>query len=278
MKPDWLKANLPDAESYAKIKSLTQGCTHTICEEAKCPNLGECWNNHTATFLILGDTCTRNCKYCNVNHGTPGKVDAKEPEKVANAVKQLNLSYVVITSPTRDDLQDGGALTFIRTMKAIKDISPNTKIELLTPDFRDQIKKILHQQPDVFGHNIETVERLFPSIRPQGNYLKSMVFLKQIKEYDPNQITKSGLMIGLGETKEEILKTLRTLKLAKVDIVTIGQYLQPRPDLQKVDKYYTPEEFEELKKAALEMGFKHVESAPLVRSSYHAEEAYKKSL
>ncbi len=277
MKPEWLKVSIPEGVAYNKIKSLTDNNTHTVCQEAKCPNIAECWGNGTATFLILGDTCTRNCLYCNVKHGQPTKVDGKEPEKIAAIVKKLGLKYVVITSVTRDDLKDGGARTFKETIKAIKS-ETNSKVEVLTPDFKADtgaIRSVLSSEPDCFAHNIETVERLFPKIRPQADYLRSLIFLKRIKEIDPKQITKSGLMIGLGETKDEILKTLRTLRRAKVDIVTIGQYLQPREDLAKVEKYYTPEEFDELKEEALKLGFSHVESGPLVRSSYHAEEAVK---
>ncbi|MBW2975707.1 lipoyl synthase [Candidatus Woesearchaeota archaeon] len=274
MKPEWLKVRLPSGEDYAKIKGLLKGSTHTICEEARCPNLGECWSRGTATFLILGDICTRDCRYCNVKKGKPGSVDFKEPEKIASIVKKLNLRYVVITSVTRDDLKDGGARTFRETIKAIRNTS-NAKIEVLTPDFKgdiSSIRTVLSAEPDVFAHNIETVERLFPSIRSMADYKRSMLFLKRIKEIDPKQTTKSGLMAGLGETKEEIIKTIRTLRLAKVDILTIGQYLQPREDLAKVERYYTPEEFDEFKRIGYEIGFKHVESGPLVRSSYHAEQ------
>jgi len=277
-KPSWLKVKIPSGEGYNKIKSLLNNKGHTICQEAKCPNIAECWGKGTATFLILGDVCTRNCLYCNVKHGTPSKVDAKEPEKIANIVKKLNLKYVVITSATRDDLRDGGARTFKKTIKAIRKTNfskkNSLKIEVLTPDFKgnvSSIRAVLSAEPDVFAHNIETVERLFPKIRPQANYRQSIILLKRIKEIDPKQTTKSGLMIGLGETKAEILKTMRTLRLAKVDILTIGQYLQPRKDLAPVEKYYTPEQFNEFKKIGLELGFKHVESGPLVRSSYHAD-------
>jgi lipoyl synthase len=274
MKPDWLKVPLASGQEYLDVlKLIKDNNIHTICQEAKCPNQAECFSKKTATFLILGNICTRNCMYCNVKHGEPGKVNPKEAEQVAKAVKTLGLEYVVITSPSRDDLKDGGALTFIRTIKEIRKLSPYIKIEILTPDFRDQIKKILNIKPDVFGHNIETVKRLFNKVRFKSDYIKSLIFLKQIKEYNPSQLTKSGFMIGLGETKDEILQTIRELKMAKVDIITIGQYLQPRDDLAEVDKYYKPEEFEEFKKYAEELGFKHVESGPLVRSSYHAKDA-----
>jgi len=273
-KPEWLKVKIPSGESYSRMKEAL-GSSHTVCEEAKCPNLGECWEKGTATFLIMGDICTRDCGYCNVKNGVPAKVDIKEPEKIANIVKELGLRYVVITSVTRDDLKDGGARMFKETIKEIKKVS-SAKIEVLTPDFKGDtaaIRSVLSAEPDVFGHNIETVERLFPLIRPQADFKRSMIVLKRIKEIDPKQITKSGLMIGLGESKEEVIKTMRTLRMVGVDIVTIGQYLRPRPDLEPVKKYYTPEEFLEFKRIALDLGFKHVESAPLVRSSYHAEEA-----
>jgi lipoic acid synthetase len=274
-KPDWLKVNIPSGENYKYLIGLIrENNIHTICQEAKCPNISECFSKRTATFLILGDVCTRNCLYCNVNHGKPGKVDCKEPDKVADAAKKLGLRYVVITSVTRDDLADGGAKTFINTMQKIKKTNPDAKIELLTPDFQEQIKKILREKPNVFGHNIEAVKRLFPEIRPQANYIKSLVFLKQIKEYNPQQITKSGLMIGLGETKEEIIETLQDLKKAKVDVVAIGQYLQPRKDLIEVKKFYSPEEFKEFEEIGMKIGFKKVLSGPLVRSSYHADEAF----
>lgn len=275
-KPDWLKVKLGGGEEYNKVKAiLNSKKLHTVCEEANCPNLGECFSKGTATFLILGDICTRNCLYCNVKHGIPSKVDFKETKKVAQAIKDLNLKYVVITSVTRDDLKDGGARTFKETIKEIRKIS-RAKVEVLTPDFQgntSSIRSVLSAEPDVFAHNIETVERLFPKIRPEADFKRSMIFLKRIKEIDPKQITKSGLMIGLGETKEEIIKTMRMLRLVRIDFLTIGQYLQPREDLAKVEKYYTPEEFAEFKRLGLELGFLHVESAPLVRSSYHAEDA-----
>ncbi len=276
MKPQWLKMQIPTVKEYNQLKFLLKN-NHTICEEAKCPNLGECWKRKTATFLILGNICTRNCKYCNIKHGTPPKVDKKEPKKIADIVKKLGLKYAVITSVTRDDLKDGGAEIFKEIINEIRKIT-DSKIEILTPDFKgniNSIKNILSAQPDVFAHNIETVERLFPAIRQQANYKTSLMFLKMIKSINPKQITKSGLMIGLGETKKEIIKTMKNLRLAKVDILTIGQYLQPRNDLAKVQKYYTPQEFMELKKTGQKFGFKHVESGALVRSSYHAQEAFK---
>ncbi|MFH1642479.1 MAG: lipoyl synthase [Nanoarchaeota archaeon] len=277
MKHEWLKVKIPSGEAYTRIRSLVKGTTHTICEEARCPNLAECWNNGTATFLILGNTCTRDCSYCNVLHGVPSKVDGKEPGKIAKIVKKLGLKYVVITSVTRDDLQDGGAKTFKQTIKTIRK-ETSVKIEVLTPDFNgntSSIRSVLSAEPEVFGHNIETVERLFPLLRPQASYKRSMLLLKNLKDIDPKQTTKSGLMIGLGETSDEILKVMRTLRLIKVDILTLGQYLQPRLDLVKVEKYYTPQEFAEFKKIGYELGFSHVESGPLVRSSYHAKDSLK---
>ena len=275
MKPEWLKVKIGSGEEYNKVKGiLSSKGLHTVCQEASCPNLGECFSRGTATFLILGDICTRNCRYCDVKNGKPLKTNPYEPKRVAEAVRDLNLKYVVITSVTRDDLKDGGARTFKETINEIRKIS-NAKIEVLTPDFKGDthsIRTVLSAEPDVFGHNIETVERLFPAIRPEADFKRSMIFLKRIKEIDPKQITKSGLMIGLGETKEEIIKTMRTLRMTNVDILTIGQYLQPRKDLEPVHKYYTPEEFKEFEELGYSFGFRFVKSGPLVRSSYMAEE------
>jgi len=273
MKPDWLKVKIP---SGGKVLDLTKGKTHTICQEAKCPNQAECWEKGTASFLILGDTCTRDCGYCNVKHGKPSAVDIEEPEKITEIVKKLGLSYVVITSVTRDDLPDGGASVFYETVKKIKDFDENVKVEVLTPDFKGKdncISIVLGAKPDVFAHNIEVTFNLFDNIRPQGNYQRSLEFLRMIKELNPSQKTKSSLMIGLGESKEDIIKSMKDLISVGVDFFTIGQYLQPRKDLASVEKYYTPEEFKEFKEIGLKLGFKHVESGPLVRSSYHAEEA-----
>ena len=269
MKP---KVNLPTSKQYGQtLKLIEENDIKTICQESGCPNISECFSNNTATFLILGDTCTRNCRYCSVKTGTPGKVDGREGKKIADAVKILGLKYVVLTSVDRDDLPDGGAQTFVNIMKDIRKVNPDVKIELLTPDFRDKIKKILFAKPYVFGHNIETVKRIFPKVRPQGKYIKSLVFLKQIKEYNPSQVTKTGFMVGLGETKKEIFELLDDLKKVKVDIVTIGQYLQPTKKQMKVEKFYTEEEFEEFQEYGEGLGMKMF-SGPLVRSSYHAEE------
>src|SRR3989344_2285498 len=257
-KPDWLKVSLGGGEEYNKvIEILNSKNLHTVCQEAKCPNIGECFCKGTATFMILGDICTRKCKYCNVKNGKPLHTNPHEPKQVAEAVRELGLKYVVITSVTRDDLKDYGAMTFAKTIKEIRKVS-EAKIEVLTPDFKgdsNSIRTVLRAEPDVFAHNIETVERLFEDIRPKADFKTSIIFLKRIKEIDPKQITKSGFMIGLGETKEEIIKTMRTLRLAKVDFITIGQYLQPRKDLAEVQKYYTPEEFQEFKRIGYELGF-----------------------
>ncbi|MBA7715263.1 Lipoyl synthase [subsurface metagenome] len=297
--PDWLKVKIPSGKEYHRIKSLLASSRlHTICEEAKCPNIAECFGKGTATFLILGDVCTRNCTYCNVKKGTPRKIDSAEPERVARIVKKLNLHYVVITSVTRDDLPDGGADIFVQTNQKIKELSPKTKIEALIPDFKgnlDSLKKTIDAKPYVLGHNLETVERLFPTVRSQGNYRRSLNLLKEAKEIDPDiftplemevsadkgnentsekrflsltGFTKSGIMVGMGETKEEIIEVMKDLRGVGCDIFTIGQYLQPSLNHLPI----TPEEFKEFQKIGEELGFLHVESGPLVRSSYCAGE------
>ncbi len=276
--PDWLKVKIGGGKKFVKMKSLLRNAKlHTICEEAKCPNIAECFGNGTAVFLILGDICTRNCKYCNVKHGSPNFLNPDEPKDVAESVKELGLGYVVITSVTRDDLDDGGASFFYNTIKELKKLNKNCKLEVLIPDFKgnfESLKNVVSAKPDVINHNIEVVQDLFPKIRPEGNYKISIKLLKNIKEIDNNVKSKSGFMIGLGETKDQILKTMKDLRLANVDFLTIGQYLQPTKKHAEIKKYYTPQEFEELKNTAINMGFKHVESGPLVRSSYHAEKAF----
>jgi len=275
--PDWLKVKIGGGENYVKMKSLLRNAKlHTICEEAKCPNIAECFGSGTAVFLILGDICTRNCRYCYVKHGEPSSLNPKEPKDVAESVKKLGLKYVVITSVTRDDLEDGGANVFYETIKEIKKINKGCKIEVLIPDFKgniESLKKIINAKPDVINHNIEVVEDLFADIRPQGNYEISLNILNDIKKLDMYIKTKSGFMIGLGETKDQILKTMKDLRKANVDFLTIGQYLQPSKNHVEIEKYYNPLEFDQFKKIALDLGFKHVESGPLVRSSYHAEKA-----
>ncbi|MBW2976076.1 lipoyl synthase [Candidatus Woesearchaeota archaeon] len=284
--PDWLKIRLPSGEKYSKVRSLVKTSRlHTICEEAKCPNLSECWSHGTATFLILGDTCTRWCSYCNVKTGKPNEIGRDEPKKVANAVKKLDLKYVVITSVTRDDLADGGASTYAETVREIKKLSPKCSVELLIPDFKIMSGKILREgylnvsalkavidaKPDVLGHNIEAVRRVFADVRKGGNYDVSLQLLRKIKEINPEIKTKSGLMLGFGESFGEIKETMQDLRKSDVDFLTLGQYLRPSTRHMAVIKYYKPEEFEKLKKAGLEMGFRHVESGPLVRSSYRAD-------
>jgi len=277
-KPSWLKVKIPSGEDYNKINKIIENNNlHTICREAKCPNVMECFSHGTATFLILGDTCTRNCLYCNVNHGIPKKIDKNEPKKIAETIKKLNLNYVVITSVTRDDLRNEGSDVFLRTIKEIKKLNKKIKIELLIPDLNgNNLKKIIKTKPDVLSHNIEVAKSLFKRMRPQGDYSFSIGLLKNIKKITKNQKTKSGLMVGLGESKEDIVKTMEDLRKPEVDFLTIGQYLQPRKDLAEVKKFYTPEEFEEFKKIGLKLGFEHVESGPLVRSSYKAEKSNKK--
>ncbi|HEC82200.1 MAG TPA: lipoyl synthase [Thermoplasmatales archaeon] len=275
--PEWLKVRIAGGENYVKIKTLLRKAKlHTICEEARCPNIAECFGKGTATFLILGDICTRSCRYCNVKHGEPLPLNPQEPREVAESVKALGLRYAVITSVTRDDLPDGGATVFYETVKEIKKINKNCRVEVLIPDFKgskESLKKIVDAGPDVINHNIEVVKELFPEIRPQGDYKRSLSVLKTIKELNSTILTKSGFMVGLGETKKQVIKTLQDLRENDVDVLTIGQYLQPTREHAEVKRYYTPKEFDEFKTIAMGMGFKHVESAPLVRSSYHAEQA-----
>ena len=274
--PDWLRVPIAGGVTYRKVKNLLrERGLHTICEEAKCPNRGECFNRGTATFLILGDICTRHCLYCAVKSGKPKPVDPLEPKKVAEAVNILGLKYAVITSVTRDDLPDGGAEIFYETIIEIKNKNPSCTIEVLIPDFRgndEAIHKIIEAKPDVINHNIEVVEELFPKMRPQGNYNLSLNLLQKIKEIDSNIITKSGFMIGLGEDMDQIIRTMQDLRDRDVDVLTIGQYLQPSMHHTPIMRYYTPDEFKYLKDLGYQMGFLQVESAPLVRSSYHADD------
>ena len=275
--PDWLKVKIAGGESFVKMKSLLRNTRlHTICEEAKCPNIAECFGSGTAVFLILGDICTRNCRYCNVKHGKPSALNINEPKEVAESVKKLGLKYTVITSVTRDDLDDGGANVFFKTVKEIKKLNKNYKVEVLIPDFKgnlESLKKVIDSNPDVINHNIEVVRQLFAIIRPEGNYQTSINLLKKIKKINNKIKTKSGFMIGLGETRSQIIQTMKDLRKADVDFLTVGQYLQPTKEHVEIKKYYTPTEFNEFKKIAQDLGFKHVESGPLVRSSYHAERA-----
>lgn len=271
--PEYLKRPIIDTDKTKTVrKILKTQCLNTVCENARCPNKNECYTKNTATFLIMGNNCTRNCKYCNISCGRPESLDFEEPKRVANAVKSLGLKYSVITSVTRDDLPDGGAEHFANCIYEIRKISPDTKIEILTPDFKgnkNSLDTIIKAHPDVFNHNIETVKNIFKTARPQGDYNCSLEVLKYVKD-NSNILTKSGLMIGLGETFEQIEQTLLDLKTIGCDILTIGQYIQPSKEHLEVAKYYTPDEYEFLKKLADKVGFKKQQIGPLVRSSYRA--------
>lgn len=278
-KPPWLKVNIKETKNYKQVRALiSQNDLNTVCKEAGCPNIYECFSAQTATFLILGDKCTRNCGFCLVKNGKPGEVDWAEPERVASVVKKMNLKYVVITSVTRDDLEDGGAGVFAETIKNIKSEIKDVKVEVLIPDFKGSeasLDKVVHACPDVINHNIETVERLYPVIRKGFSYKKSLKLISKIKKLGNSRIlSKSGLVIGMRETWDEIIKTIEDLKNSDCDILTIGQYLSPSKNHSPVQKYYSPEEFNELKSIAHGMSFKHVVSSPLTRSSYHAHEVF----
>ena len=272
-KPSWLKVKLPTGESYKKVRNLvSEHNLHTICESGNCPNMGECWGAGTATFMILGNICTRSCDFCAVSTGKPEEVDVFEPARVANSVKLMNVKHAVLTSVDRDDLQDGGADIWVKTVKAIRRKSPETTLETLIPDFAgkwENLQKIIDVAPEIVSHNIETVRRLTKKIRIQAKYNRSLELLLRLKK--GGMKTKSGLMLGLGETDEEVLETMQDLRTVEVDVLTLGQYLQPTPKHAPVKDFITPEKFEEYKKIGLEMGYKFVESGPLVRSSYHAE-------
>jgi lipoic acid synthetase len=275
-KPEWLRVRAPGSDTYRRLKELMRNLElHTVCEEAHCPNIGECWDYGTATFMILGDVCTRACGYCAVGHGRPAPVDAAEPARVGNAVERLGLSYVVITSVDRDDVPDGGASIFAETIDAIRQRRPGTRIEVLIPDFRGDpgaLRTVLDARPDVLNHNTETVPRLYRRARSGGRYERTLELLDRARSYAPHIPTKSGLMVGLGEEREELRTTLTDLRGVGCSILTIGQYLQPTREHLPIARYYHPDEFRELKAYALEIGFSHVESGPLVRSSYHARE------
>lgn len=277
-KPPWLKKKIPPFQDLQRVKSILNGAElHTVCEEARCPNLGECFSRGTATILILGSVCTRNCGFCAVRHGTPVPPDKAEPEKVAQAVRKMGLRYVVITSVTRDDLSDGGASHFAKTIRAIRALNREIKVEVLIPDFRgdpSSLALVLDEGPDVLNHNVETVPRLYSEVRPQADYKRSIGLLKRSKGSYPHILTKSGFMLGLGETKEEVLDLLRDLRAGGCDFLTIGQYLQPRPDRLPVVRYVPLEEFDEIKGIGEEMGFKTVASGPFVRSSFHAAQMF----
>jgi lipoic acid synthetase len=281
-KPPWLKKRIPSSQDLQKVKSiLAEADLHTVCEEARCPNLGECFAQGTATILILGRICTRDCGFCAVEHGLPAPPDEAEPEHVAQAVKRMGLRYVVITSVTRDDLPDGGASHFARTIQAIRAVDRRIKLEVLVPDFKgdyDSLASVLKECPDVLNHNIETVPRLYPFVRPQAGYKRSLDLLKKSKEAYIHIRTKSGFMLGLGETKEEVLDLLRDLNEVGCDFLTIGQYLQPRTDRLPVVRYIPPDEFEAYRKTGEGMGFQMVSSGPFVRSSFHASQMFDPNL
>ena len=277
-KPPWLKKRIPPFRDLQKVKSiLSETDLHTVCQEARCPNLGECFSRGTATFLILGRVCTRGCGFCAVERDAPARPDEAEPERVAQAVQKMGIHYVVITSVTRDDLADGGASSFAETIRAIRALNPKIDIEVLVPDFKGDLrslKAVLKECPEVLNHNIETISRLYPRVRPLAAYERSLNLLKRSKEDCPHIPTKSGFMLGLGETQEEVLELLRDLREVGCDFLTIGQYLQPRQDRLPVVRFVPPEEFEEYKRIGEEMGFRAVASGPFVRSSFHASEMF----
>jgi lipoyl synthase len=275
-KPNWLKVRSPGGANYLRLKQLMRGQRlHSVCEEAGCPNIGECWEQGTATFLILGDVCTRACKYCAIAHGMPTELDTDEPRRVAESVAVLELDHVVITSVNRDELADGGAAIFAETIRRCRNARPGLSIEVLIPDFKgdeDALRLVVEARPEILNHNLETVERLHPWARPGGRYWRSISLLGAAKAMDPKMLTKSGIMVGMGETQEEVAQALVDLRKASVDIVTIGQYLRPTVHHTPVARFVSPEEFAELKRIGEEeLGFRHVESGPLVRSSYHAK-------
>ena len=279
-KPSWIRSKLSNSKEFFLTKTIVnQGNLVTVCQEANCPNITECWSKRHATFMIMGDTCTRACAFCDVKTGKPDDLDPFEPLKIANAVNKLNLRHVVITSVDRDDLSDGGSNHFKETIEITRKKNPETTIEVLTPDFLrkgDAFKKVLEANPDVFNHNIETVPSLYLKVRPGARYFSSLELLKNAKQYNKNVFTKSGLMVGLGEKKEEILQVMDDLRSADVDFITIGQYLQPSKKHHPLERYYHPDEFNELEIIAKSKGFLLVSSSPLTRSSYHADEDFAK--
>ena len=279
-KPEWIRSKITNSKEFFLTKTIVNNNNLvTVCQEANCPNITECWSKRHATFMIMGDTCTRACAFCDVKTGVPGKLDQLEPVKIAEAVKKLNLKHVVITSVDRDDLDDGGSKHFFEVINQTRRSNPNTTIEVLTPDFLrkgDAYKKVLDAKPDVFNHNIETVPSLYLKVRPGSRYFASLELLKNAKKVNKNIFTKSGIMVGLGETRDEILQVMDDLRAADVDFITIGQYLQPSTKHYPLDRYYTPKEFEDLGTIAKAKGFLLVSSSPLTRSSYHADEDFAK--
>jgi lipoic acid synthetase len=275
-KPAWLKARAPVGENFHQLKKLARGLgLHTVCESAQCPNIGECWNHKTATFMLLGDICTRRCGFCAVPKGRPQPLDLDEPRRVAEAVATLGLKHAVITSVNRDDDNAGGARIFAETIRQVREVAPDCRIEVLIPDFQgleEPLRIVLDAKPDVLNHNTESVPRLYRAVRSGARYQRTVRLLDNAKKFSPGMITKSGVMVGLGETMTELVDVFQDLAAVKVDILTVGQYLRPSRDHLPMTRYYTPDEFAYLKEEALRMGFRHVESGPLVRSSYHAHE------
>lgn len=277
-KPKWIRAKAPTSKEYGETRRLMREKNlHTVCEEAACPNIGECWSQRHATVMILGGICTRACAFCNVATGKPDAVDPLEPENTGIAAKEMQLRHMVITSVDRDDLADGGADQFAQTIRKVHEYAPDTTVEVLTPDFRgveDAVETVIAARPDVFNHNLETVPELYKTVRPGADYQRSLTLLKRAKELDPKVFTKSGIMVGLGETKEQVLAVMDDMRAHDVDFLTIGQYLQPTPKHIGVDRFVTPEEFDDYKQAALDKGFLHVAATPMTRSSYHADKDF----
>jgi lipoic acid synthetase len=275
-RPEWLKARAPAGEHYQDVHQLMrEKGLHTVCEEARCPNIGECWNHRTATFLLLGDTCTRGCRYCAIGKGKPQPIDEHEPERIADSVAYLKLKHAVLTSVNRDDAPDGGAHIFARSIELIRERVPDCKIEVLIPDFDgnwDALQLVLEARPDVLNHNIETIPRIFRRFRPRASFAQSLELLARARAFDANLVTKSGMMVGAGETNSEVLEVMDALRRSDVNVMTIGQYLAPDSSYWPIDRYVTPAEFALFKQEGLKRGFRHVESGPLVRSSYHAHE------
>jgi lipoic acid synthetase len=275
-KPQWLKVRAPGSENYLRLRAIMRGLKlNTVCEDAHCPNIGECWHHGTATFMILGDVCTRACSYCAVAHGRPTELDLDEPRRVAEAVQEMGLKYAVVTSVDRDDQVDGGAGIFAQTIREIRVRMPDTRVEVLIPDFKGEagpLRTVLDARPDVLNHNTETVPRLYRMARSGGKYARTLELLDRARSYAPHIPTKTGLMVGLGEEHDELIEVFRDLRTVGVSILTIGQYLRPSPEHAVMTRYYHPDEFAALKQAALDLGFVHVEAGPLVRSSYHAHE------
>jgi lipoic acid synthetase len=279
-KPNWIRVKAPNSEGYKATKQILKNNNLvTVCEEANCPNVGECWSQGHATMMIMGDICTRGCSFCNIATGKPNDLDTFEPGRVAFAVSKLRLNHVVITSVDRDDLTDGGSEHFVKTIRAIRKRSPNTTIEILTPDFLrcedDALEAIVQAKPDVFNHNVETVPGLYPTVRPGARYFHSLRLLQRVKDIDPAMFTKSGIMVGLGETRQEVNQVMDDMRSANIDFLTIGQYLQPTPKHHAVKDFIKPEEFENYRKAAVGKGFLMISSSPLTRSSYHAGDDFK---